>query len=90
MMNTRKGKLLTPTGTVLLSMRVSIQHPLVILRFFTADLARVSTVSMGLWEAVAAHFHHHPTHTKYVTRYLTTQAATSIICAQLSEGHCGQ
>lgn len=79
-MNTKKGKLLTP---ILLLMRVSIQHPLVFLRFFTAELAIVSTVSMGLWEAAAAHFHHHPTHTKYVPRSLTTQAATSIICAAL-------
>lgn len=90
MMNTRKGKLLTPTETILLLMRVSIQYPLVFLRFFTAELAIVSTVSTGLWEAVAAHFHHHATHTKYVTRCLTTPAATSIICAELSEGHCGQ
>lgn len=87
MMNTKKRKRLTP---ILLLMRVSIQHPLIFLRFFTIELAIASTVSMGLWEAVAAHFHHHPTHTKYVTRYLTTQAATSVTCAQLSEGHCGQ
>lgn len=75
MRNTRKGKLLTATGTILLLIRISIQHPLIFLRFFTAELAIVSTVSMGLWEAAAAHFHHHPTHTKYVTCYLTTLAA---------------
>lgn len=86
----QKGYSSQQKGTILLLMKVSIQHLLIFLRFFTAELAIVSTVSMGLWEAVAAHFHHHPTHTKYVTRYLTTQAATSIICAQLSEGHCCQ
>lgn len=89
-MNTRKGKFLTPAGTILLLIRVSIQYPLISRRFFTAELAIVSTVSMGLWEAVAAHFHHHPAHTKYVTCYLTPRAATSIVCAQLSEGHCCQ